>query len=88
MQTMSDGSEKKQEIYWVKTEDYPWWPAQVWDDLENDVQVVDPVRQIGKEDDSASEKNEECQTEGGIRVRLLNIDKECVYQHYSSVESR
>lgn len=70
--------DEKLEIYWVKTEDYPWWPAQVNVDLGNDVQRV-----CSEEEDEASEKEDQRKdgsaTGSNIRVRLLSIEKEYVY---------
>ena len=52
MQKMATCLDEKLEIYWVKTEDYPWWPAQVNVDLGNDVQLV-----CSEEEAEASEKD-------------------------------
>lgn len=78
MQKMATCLDEKLEIYWVKTEDYPWWPAQVNVDLGNDVQLV-----CSEEEDEASEKEDQRKdgsaTGSNIRVRLLSIEKEYVY---------
>lgn len=78
MQKMTTCLDEKLEIYWVKTEDYPWWPAQVNVDLGNDVQLVcseEEAEATGRED----QRKDGSATGSNIRVRLLSIEKEYVY---------
>ena len=78
LQKMAAHLNEKLEIYWVKTENYPWWPAQVNVDLGNDVQLVFSEKEAEANEKEGSGKDG-CTAESNIRVRLLSIDKEYVY---------